>query len=304
MPSNDRLAEAMRIVAADDTPAHRADLYEAMLAADLLVLTPEAPATAGPAPLEPDEAVELVTIADDETDGLVLAVFTSEQAILRFGQPAGCFLAMPARELFAMADGGRRRGGHRSRLADAPQHPRPGRGGPWAKSSGHLPTEDGEIVQAASEVRVGVPSEPLAPDVVAAVRAALAAERHADAAWLFVLHQPPADPQLVVAVALDEALDDDARAAAMRAVVTHAGEQAPGARRPGLRRRRGRLARSTRRRRRHRALPALERASRPRPIGRPPGAGGAPGSGRGRHAQVEGATLAAPRAATPRPAPS
>ncbi|MCB1248527.1 MAG: SseB family protein [Acidimicrobiales bacterium] len=228
MPSNDRLAEAMRIVAADDTPAHRADLYEAMLAADLLVLTPEAPATAGPAPLEPDEAVELVTIADDETDGLVLAVFTSEQAILRFGQPAGCFLAMPARELFAMADGA----GVAGVVIDhgSPTHGILGPAEVAALARGHLPTEDGEIVRAASEVRVGVPSEPLAPDVVAAVRAALAAERHADAAWLFVLHQPPADPQLVVAVALDEALDDDARAAAMRAVVTHAGEQAPGAR--------------------------------------------------------------------------
>ncbi|MCB1262720.1 MAG: hypothetical protein KDB33_20330, partial [Acidimicrobiales bacterium] len=98
-----------------------------------------------------------------------------------------------------------------------------------ALARGHLPTDGGEIIQATTEVLVAAPVEPLAPVVAAAVRAAVAAERHADAAWLFLLHQPPADPQLVVAVALDDGLDDGARTAAMRGVVTRAGEQASGA---------------------------------------------------------------------------
>ncbi|MEZ5136800.1 MAG: hypothetical protein R2699_17575 [Acidimicrobiales bacterium] len=227
MPSNDRLAEAMRIVAADDTPAHRADLYEAMLAADLLVLTrrprrrPGRAARAGRGGRAGDDRRRR-----DRRPRVGRVHQRAGDPALR---SAGRVLPRHARPRAVRH--GRRRGRRRVVIDHgSPTHGILGPAEVAALARGHLPTEDGEIVRAASEVRAGVPSEPLAPDVVAAVRAALAAERHADAAWLFVLHQPPADPQLVVAVALDEALDDDARAAAMRAVVTHAGEQAPGAR--------------------------------------------------------------------------
>ena len=225
MPSNERLVEAMRIVAVEDTPEHRTDLYEAMLAAELLVLTPDAPETTGPTDLGQGQEVSLITVEDE--DGLLLPAFTDEQAILRFEITAGGYLAMPARSLFEMAAGA-----GTERVAIDPGSPTHGvlaRPEIEALARGHLPIEGGEVVRSDTEVLVGVPSEPPPEVLVAAVRTAVSAEVRAEAAWIFLMHQPPAEPQLVVGVALAGDLDPDATTAAMRGIVSRAGEASPAA---------------------------------------------------------------------------
>lgn len=222
---NERLVQAMRMVAVEDSAEHRTELYDAMLTGELFVLTPQQPVTTGDVDLSTGDRVDLVTLTDEEGD--LLPAFTDEASILRFSEQGGGYLAVPGQALFEMVAGT-----DIGRVALNPGSPTHGfvqRTEIEALARGRLPVEGGEVVRQATEVLVGRPAEPPPAHVVAALRSAMSAEARAETAWVFLLSQPPTPPQLVVAIAFTDGLPHDAVEAAMHGIVQRAGDTTPDA---------------------------------------------------------------------------
>jgi len=216
---NGAVEEAMRNVALHDAPESRSLLFRLLLESTLLALSPE--------PLDrpqrwiarDGEPLNLVTSAD--ADGIVLPLFTDENAILR-SQPQGSpFIALPSRAVFEMAVAN-----GTNKIVLNPGSPTSGfvtRREMEALAHGRLPLGATEVIAEEEEVRVGKPATPPPVEAIDALRVALGREPLAVKAWYFLMQQGAEAPELMVAVQFRADISDDERAGAMRSVVEDAG---------------------------------------------------------------------------------
>lgn len=225
-PQNRAIVEAMNNVAVHDAPERRALLFQLLLDATLIVATPEAPDQPGVSrTAQPGEHLTLVTLPDE--DGLVLPVFTSDESLSAWRPGVGGYVEMQGRDLFQLAAAG----GTDVIVLD----PGSATGGTIlrheleALSKGRLPLGKQEVFSESTEVRIGQPAELPPAELLEALRAALAETPLALRAFLFLMRQGDAAPEMCVGVVLDDAAVGDAERAAMRAIVDGAGNRSPDA---------------------------------------------------------------------------
>jgi hypothetical protein len=183
-PSSTPANEALRLLlgehAAEPSPERRTAALAAMLDAELLLVTPDAPSAAGTAEVVAVDVLSMV-MADDGEGHAVVPVFTGPDTALAW-QPDGVVCAARhALELFriAAADSEGKVGidlGSPAELVVEPHEIA-------ALAEGVVPGDTGS-----GQVLVATPVDPLPPEVADAVRDAVAAEPAVVRAALFLLH--------------------------------------------------------------------------------------------------------------------
>lgn len=217
------IERAMERVAADDNHETRSALFRALLNTTLVAATPTGPAEERSWTAGEGEQIELVMLGSD--DGPVWPVFTSVERLLEWKPEGSGYVALPSRALFEMAEASGAVG-----LAVNPASATCGeivRHELETLARGRIPLDEGEAVAEEIEVRIGRPAQPPADEVMAAVRQAVASEKRADAAWLYLMQEGANAPELVVGIALDEGAPADAERT-LRAIVEDAGARSPG----------------------------------------------------------------------------
>lgn len=199
-PANQALRSLLAGHAQDPTIESRGRALAALLDAELLLVTPDAPAEPGTAEVVAVDVLSMV-MADDGEGHAVVPAFTGLDAALAW-QPDGVVCAArPALELLriAAADTEGMVGidlGSPGELVLVPQEIAALAEGwvPGAEAAG-----DGDPTGGGGQILVATPTDPLPPQVADAVRAAVDAEPHVVRAALFLIEQPGRDdPRTVV----------------------------------------------------------------------------------------------------------
>lgn len=220
--TNAAVVEAMRSVAVDDRPETRAMLFQLLLETTLLVVTPAGPEQPTERTAQAGESLSIVTSSDE--DGTVMPVFTSVETMSRWLTQRAGYLALPSSTLFQMASAG-----GTGKIVLDPGSPTWGLVNRYEieqLARGRLPLgRSGDIVSAATEVRIGKPSDPPSAEALDALRASLDAVTSARRAWYFLLQQGDLAPELCVGIEFDAGVDPDA--GPMRWVIDAAGDASP-----------------------------------------------------------------------------
>ncbi len=221
---NTAIVEAMLNVATDDVEETRALLFQLLLEATLVVMTPPMLNTQRKRLLKPLPKTRFVTFRDD--DGTVLPVFTSTSTLLEWRPEGAGYLAVPGSTLWEMAAAG----GADKIIIDPGSDIRGTltRHELEALSRHRLPLGDTEVVAEPVQVTIGRPAVPPPDETIGAVTSALRSQAEVEQAWLCLVKQGGTAPEMVIAVRFDEALDHDAGREVMRAVVDEAGRHDDG----------------------------------------------------------------------------
>ncbi|MEN9620769.1 MAG: SseB protein N-terminal domain [Actinomycetota bacterium] len=215
---NDALVDAMRAVSVNDGPSTRAMLFQLMLESTLVVMSPTASNEPKSWTSQAGDKLQLVTYTDD--DAVVLPVFTSVAALLRFRPEGAGYVALPGSALFEMA--GRAR---TNKIVFDPGSPTSGfvtQTEIEALSRGRLPVGDGsEVVAAETSVRIGRPAVGPSARLLDAVRSSLVDTPEAVRAWLTMIQQGDNQPEVVIAIRFQ-----NPNASSMQAVVQSVGNSA------------------------------------------------------------------------------
>jgi hypothetical protein len=230
LPSNTALVQAMRDVATYDAPETRARLYQLFLDTRLIVATFDVPTETGPRTVQAGEPLKLITLADEQGPGRVLPAFTSVETLLAWRPDGGGYLALPGLSLFELAAANQN---DTVKIVIDPGSPTHGtivRAELEALAKARLPLENHEVLTQEAEVRIGLPAVRPPDDAIEAVRAAMAEEPRALRAFLFLLQQGDAAPEMCIGVEFrgDVAYHDERLA--MRAIVDGSGSRSAAAR--------------------------------------------------------------------------
>lgn len=228
---NTALVEAMEAVARDDRPQARALLFQLLLESTVVVATQDA-GPPGTRTMAQGEHLQLITATDDE--GLVVPMFTSTDALLRWIPAGSPYIALPASALAEMVASG-----PPARIVVDPGSQT------WgiiteheveALARGRLPVTDTatsaagvqtEVVATETKVRIGQPAEGPPPEVVDALGAALAAQDAIDAGYLALMQVGEQEPEVVVGIHLLPATDSATGDAAVHAVMARIADVHP-----------------------------------------------------------------------------
>lgn len=198
---------SMQRVAHDDTPANRRELYSLLLDATLVVPV-AGDDVAAVAASSIGEPTPFLTVQAEA--GIAVPAFTSEQRLAEWSADRLRTRTLPAREMF-------------SALATMATPPwtllNPGsetRGSisPFeveALVRGRLPTGEGEVVEKATPVRIGLPAARPSEAVLGEVRRAAEADSRCVEAWLYLMQQGSTPPELVIGVVSDASSDSAQR---------------------------------------------------------------------------------------------
>jgi hypothetical protein len=223
---NTAIVEAMLNVAIDDADETRALLFQLLLEATLVVMTPPALPAQRKRLLKPLPKTEFVTLPGDE--GPVLPVFTSTATLLEFRPEGAAYLAVPGATLFEMAAAG-----GADLIAIDPGSETRGvitRHELEALSRHRLPLGDTEVVAESVQVQIGRPAVPPADETIGAVVTALRGQAGVEQAWLCLVKQGASPPEMVVAARFADDVDEADAQEAMRAFVDEASEHDHGVR--------------------------------------------------------------------------
>lgn len=196
-PANAALRSALAAHASDPSVETRGLAMAALLEAELLLVTPDAPAEAGTAEVVAVDVVSMV-MADDGEGHAVIPAFTGTDAALAW-QPDGVSCAVrPALELLriAVADTEGKVGidlGSPAELVLEPAEIA-------ALAEGWVPgAPEGDGGEGGAQVLVATPVDPLPPEVTEAVRTAVEGEPDVVRAALYLVELPGRDdPRTVV----------------------------------------------------------------------------------------------------------
>ena len=219
---NTAIIEAMANLAVSDTSERRAVLFQLLLETTLIVATPYPQATSRAYTAVAGDSFDLVSLSDG--DGTTLPVFTSIEALRRWLPEVGGYVGLPSSALFEMAalSG-------TNKIAIDLASPTTGyltRDEIEQLARGRLPLgRAGDVVANASQVRIGQPKTPPAPEALNAIRAQLAAQPEAERAWYFLMQQGGQPPEMVIAVKFDERSGPDTASDILRVIVDGSGRQ-------------------------------------------------------------------------------
>ena len=220
----------MRNVAVHDSPDRRAMLFQLLIESVLVVATPTPEPgvrTAGP-----EESVTLRTGTDNV--GSFLPVFTDLESLSRFFPEGSGYLSLAGTTLFAMAEQS-----GLDRIALDPGSPTSGfitRPEFEALARGRLPIDPArQFAQPGTQLRLGLPRQPPPAAAIEAVRRAIDPHSVVVRAFVHLMQQGDAAPEMTVSICFRPGSDPAAQADATRSIAAEAAGRVRRDARVGLR---------------------------------------------------------------------
>lgn len=222
-PTNSVLLQAMENAASSDSPQSREILYEVLIDATLLAITPEPPAKTGVHPVGEDQPIQLVTANDAQ--GPLLPLFTNIEAIRQWHPNPQGYVMLPARDVFehtaatnpcriALNPGSQIRG-----VLTPPEIE--------ALAQGRVPDTKAELLADPLNMAVAKSSTPPPREVIQTIRSLLMPEKKITQAWYFDVERDFLFTNQAVAIRFAEGTAPAEQDRIMRSLVHEAGRAEP-----------------------------------------------------------------------------